>query len=200
MRFVITILILALTTFIAFGQRRTIKGRLVSVEDKTPLPGFSVIEPGTTNGTLTDANGEFTLTVNAHPTIVMFPQCFSSLYVEYKEDEEFKVVVFGANQKGLKYKISKKTAQQLLKSSPTRQLNGLVLYKKSRKPVNNCEVRIKGTHDTAYTGEDGSFTITVPNNKMTELEFRKKGTTLQSIAYDTREDFKKIKLKLSDKN
>ena len=183
---------LAATTIVGYGQQRTIKGRLVSVEDKSPLPGFSVVEPGTANATVTDANGEFTLTVSSHPSIVMFPQCFSQLYVEYKEDENFKEVVL--TQKGQKYRISRKAKQQLLKSSPTRLLYGRVLHKNSRKPVDNCEVRIKGTYDTVYTDDDGGFAITVPNNEMIALEFRK-GAILETIRYKPNEDFKKIKLK-----
>jgi iron complex outermembrane receptor protein len=45
-----------------------------NVTDDTgaPLPGVSVIEKGTVNGTVSDANGKFSLTVNSSESIVVF--------------------------------------------------------------------------------------------------------------------------------
>ena len=56
-------------TFFAFAQQIEVKGK-VTAED-LPLPGASVIEKGTTNGTQTDFDGNFSLLVNTNSTLVI---------------------------------------------------------------------------------------------------------------------------------
>jgi hypothetical protein len=46
-----------------FAQETAIRGKVVD-EDNLPLPGVAVVVDGTTTGTLTNAAGEFTLTIN----------------------------------------------------------------------------------------------------------------------------------------
>jgi len=43
--------------------QKTVTGTVLSSEDNTPLPGASVVEKGTTNGTSTDFDGKFSLNV-----------------------------------------------------------------------------------------------------------------------------------------
>lgn len=43
------------------AQDRTISGHVTSVEDGSPLPGVNVVIKGTTNGTVTDASGDYSL-------------------------------------------------------------------------------------------------------------------------------------------
>jgi TonB-dependent starch-binding outer membrane protein SusC len=63
------ILLLCLTVVSAFvygeaiAQQRTITGRVTSAEDGSPLPGVNVVLKGTTDGTITDAEGNYTLSV-----------------------------------------------------------------------------------------------------------------------------------------
>lgn len=64
----------------AFAQQITVSGQ-VSDSQKEPLIGVSVQEKGTTNGTITDINGHFTLKVAENATLV-----FS--YVGYKTQEK----------------------------------------------------------------------------------------------------------------
>src|SRR5689334_21109488 len=85
LKLITTILTVAFSTLVASGQQRTVKGRLVSVEDHTPVPGWNIIEPGTTNATTTDVNGEFTLTINSNPSVILFAGCFNCLYVAYDD-------------------------------------------------------------------------------------------------------------------
>jgi hypothetical protein len=193
MRLLITILTLTLLPIIVLGQQRTIKGRLVSVYDRTPIPGWNVIEPGTKNGTVTDFKGEFTLTLNSHPTIIWFPQCFTQLYVEYEENVDFKEIVLGTDIKDQIYKDSKKIEQKLARAQPTRNLWGAIIDKKTKNPLDSCEIKLKGTDNIVYSDDKGEFMITVPNNKTIELEI-KKGESSQLVTYDIDVDFKKIKL------
>ncbi|TDN96665.1 SusC/RagA family TonB-linked outer membrane protein [Sunxiuqinia elliptica] len=46
----------------AFAQDVTIKGTVTGAEDGMPIPGVSVVEKGTVNGTITDLQGRYTLT------------------------------------------------------------------------------------------------------------------------------------------
>jgi TonB-linked SusC/RagA family outer membrane protein len=45
----------------AWAQERTVSGKVTSLEDGSPLPGVNVVIKGTTNGTVTDADGNFKL-------------------------------------------------------------------------------------------------------------------------------------------
>ncbi|MBT1704527.1 SusC/RagA family TonB-linked outer membrane protein [Chryseosolibacter indicus] len=45
------------------AQGRTISGRVVAA-DQSALPGVNIVQEGTTNGTVTDANGNYSITVN----------------------------------------------------------------------------------------------------------------------------------------
>ena len=51
-----------------------IKGRVITANDKLPLPGASIIEKGTMNGVVTDFNGEFSISItNKNATLVISP-------------------------------------------------------------------------------------------------------------------------------
>src|ERR1700692_1805924 len=58
---VITVLLLCIAPVLLFGQTKI--GGTVTDENKQPLPGVSVVVKGTANGTVTDVNGRFLLTV-----------------------------------------------------------------------------------------------------------------------------------------
>ena len=53
-----------------FAQTKQISGKVTSAEDGTPIPGVSVVVKGTTNGTTTNFDGEFTLIVPENETLV----------------------------------------------------------------------------------------------------------------------------------
>ncbi len=61
----------ATLTAAPFFQERTISGKVTSSENEI-LPGVSVIIKGTTNGTVTDANGNYTLGVSGAESILVF--------------------------------------------------------------------------------------------------------------------------------
>lgn len=65
----LTVLLLFITT-IAWSQSRTVTGKVNSSEDGNPLPGVSIVEKGTTNGTVSDADGNFSINVGANPVLV----------------------------------------------------------------------------------------------------------------------------------
>ena len=48
-----------------------VKGKVIDVFDKSPLPGVNVVEKGTNNGTVTDVDGNFTLEVDKGSELVI---------------------------------------------------------------------------------------------------------------------------------
>jgi len=70
------------------AQSRTVTGTVTSGDDGTPLPGVSIVEKGTTNGTVTDADGNFSINTKDEATLVF-------TFVGYRGQE---VVVGGQSQ------------------------------------------------------------------------------------------------------
>src|SRR5690606_20120819 len=48
----------------------SVTGRVTSGEDGTGLPGVSIVEKGTTNGTVSDAEGNYSVTVGENAVVV----------------------------------------------------------------------------------------------------------------------------------
>jgi hypothetical protein len=88
------------------AQGRTVRGKVVDVNGES-LIGVNVIEKGTTNGTVTDIDGDYTFSVKENSTIVFSSIGFqtqeiqwngeSTLHVTLHEDSELlaEVVVVG---------------------------------------------------------------------------------------------------------
>lgn len=73
MKIIYTISLLVLTLlipdFAAFGQDGTVSGKVLDA-DGQPLIGANITQKGTTNGVTADANGAFSLRLNAQPKIL----------------------------------------------------------------------------------------------------------------------------------
>jgi len=63
--------LLIATTIDVWCQVR-IRGTVISLNDKLPIPGVSVVEKGTKNGTVTAADGEFNLDVSSISSPIVF--------------------------------------------------------------------------------------------------------------------------------
>ncbi|MDF9796893.1 TonB-linked SusC/RagA family outer membrane protein [Catalinimonas alkaloidigena] len=66
------LIVTLLMTNLLFAQDRKITGTVTSVEDKTPLPGVNVVVKGTSVGTITDIEGNFTLNVSPEAQTLVF--------------------------------------------------------------------------------------------------------------------------------
>jgi len=104
-----------LTGFSSFlFAQQTITGNVVDKEDNSPLIGVSVYEKGTTNGTVSDYNGNYTLSVAGpesvlvysfvgYETIEKLTEGLATINVELRADteslEEVVVVGYGARKK-----------------------------------------------------------------------------------------------------
>ncbi|PIV16103.1 MAG: hypothetical protein COS42_11720, partial [Flavobacteriales bacterium CG03_land_8_20_14_0_80_35_15] len=67
-------LLLSIAIVSTAQSQKTVTGTVFSAEDNQPLPGASVLEKGTTNGTTTDFDGKFNLQVksNAKTLVVSY--------------------------------------------------------------------------------------------------------------------------------
>src|SRR5690242_18593028 len=57
---------------IVLAQERVVTGRVTAAEDGSPLPGVNVVVKGSTNGTVTDANGSYSVSVPSNGTTLVF--------------------------------------------------------------------------------------------------------------------------------
>ncbi|MDX8339550.1 SusC/RagA family TonB-linked outer membrane protein [Draconibacterium sp. IB214405] len=70
-RFLFTILLMSAVTLFATAQKRTINGVVREQSTNDLLPGVTVLEKGTSNGTVTNVDGEFSLSVEQGATLVV---------------------------------------------------------------------------------------------------------------------------------
>jgi TonB-dependent starch-binding outer membrane protein SusC len=66
----IILFVLLLPSSSAWAQERIVTGKVVSKEDGTSLPGVSVVVKGTSNGTVTDADGKYSIGVPIDGSLV----------------------------------------------------------------------------------------------------------------------------------
>lgn len=66
----LTLLCICITFGGVFAQDRTVTGKVTSAEDGSPLPGVNVVIKGSAIGTVTDLNGEYSLSVAPESTLV----------------------------------------------------------------------------------------------------------------------------------
>ncbi|OZV70646.1 TonB-dependent receptor [Winogradskyella aurantia] len=80
---------LFLCSAVTFAQS-TIKGIIIDAEMNSPLPGANVLEKGTTNGVITDFEGNFTLTTKASSgEIVISYVGFATKVLKFNGDTDF---------------------------------------------------------------------------------------------------------------
>lgn len=70
MRFILTLTLLFLTAFSLQAQDVTVSGTVTSLEGNEPLPGVNVQIKGTTTGTITDINGNYSVSVPENGTLI----------------------------------------------------------------------------------------------------------------------------------
>ena len=62
---------LTLVTLVATAQQRTVSGVITSGDDGSTLPGVTILEKGTTNGTITDIDGNYKITVTDEDAVLV---------------------------------------------------------------------------------------------------------------------------------
>ncbi|MBK7373748.1 MAG: TonB-dependent receptor [Saprospiraceae bacterium] len=67
-----TLLMVLFTVQLAVAQKFQLSGTVLSKEDQLPVIGASIVEKGTQNGTITDIDGAFVLSVSSPEAILLF--------------------------------------------------------------------------------------------------------------------------------
>ena len=70
-RGILTLLLFSFAISFAFGQGKTVKGKVTSAAEG-PLPGVNIVLQGTTQGTMTDAGGNYSISVPDAQSVLVF--------------------------------------------------------------------------------------------------------------------------------
>lgn len=150
-----------------YAQNIQVKGTVVSGTDNEPLPGVNVVvKDNTSLGTITDLDGEFSLSVPADAVLTISYIGFvtqeipvngkGSFQIVLKEDtgmlEELVVVGYGAQKKSVvTAAISKVSSDELNLTKPSRvedalkgKVSGVQITQSSGQPNSDSKVRIRG--------------------------------------------------------
>ncbi|HDJ32495.1 MAG TPA: TonB-dependent receptor [Bacteroidetes bacterium] len=149
-----------------FAQTRQVSGTVISAEDNQPIPGVSVYVKGTTVGTITNINGEYTLDVPSNATDLVFsfvgmkslelpitgPVINATLEPDVLGLEEVLVIAYGRirkesltgsasviDSKAIESRSLSSVAQVLTGSAP-----GVVTTSGSGQPGSSPDIRIRG--------------------------------------------------------
>ena len=166
---------LAMMAFIATAQERTVSGVITSGEDGTTLPGVTILEKGTTNGTITDIDGNFKLSVDDDATLVVSFVGFktqeisvgsqSNINITLDSDvstlQEVVVVGYGTQRKSdLTGSIASLDGEALMQSVNTSldqglqgRVAGLQVTQNSGQPGGAVSIRIRGTSSVTGSSE-----------------------------------------------
>ena len=71
-----------LLSFSAFAQQRIVSGKVAAESDGLPLPGVNVIEKGTSNGVVTNMDGDYSITVGPDAVLVFSYLGFATREIE----------------------------------------------------------------------------------------------------------------------
>ncbi|MEM6395134.1 MAG: TonB-dependent receptor [Bacteroidota bacterium] len=91
--FLLSCFVALLTTATAWGQGAQISGR-VSTSDQGPLPGINIIEEGTSNGTITDLDGNFSFRATTDtPVLLVSYLGYESLRIPYTGQQNIDILI-----------------------------------------------------------------------------------------------------------
>jgi TonB-dependent starch-binding outer membrane protein SusC len=62
--------LLVFGTLVSFAQERVVTGKVTSSDDGSGIPGVNILEKGTSNGTVSDSDGNFRISVGSNATLV----------------------------------------------------------------------------------------------------------------------------------
>jgi TonB-linked SusC/RagA family outer membrane protein len=158
-------LLLAFVVQLTFAQEKTITGT-ISDNNGMPLPGATILIKGTTSGTSSDFDGNYSIKANQGATLVIsfigyvkqevVVGASSTINISLKDDstalEEVVVVAYGTQTKqsivGSVGVVSAEVIENQQVTSPLRALQGAVpgvnLITPGGQPGNNPEIRIRG--------------------------------------------------------
>jgi TonB-linked SusC/RagA family outer membrane protein len=136
------VLALVAVSQLAIAQQRTVTGRVVSSEDQSGLPGVNILVKGTTNGTITDADGKYSINVPSANDVLVFSYVGYStqeaqvgsrdgiditLALDAKQLTEIVVTALGVekDKKALGYAVQSVTSESITTARETNVVNQL---------------------------------------------------------------------------
>ena len=172
MRKLYVLLLLSLVTLSVMAQRVRVTGAVVDATN-AELPGVTVMEKGTSNGTVTDLDGNFSLTVASNNSVLVFSfvgfesqeievgtQRSLSITMEESSQtlDDVVVVAFGTQKKEeIVGSVSTvrpselKTPSSNLTTSLAGRMSGVIAYQRSGEPgLDNAEFFIRGVTTFGY--------------------------------------------------
>lgn len=168
-------------SIISFSQTVPFTGKIISSKDQSPLAGVSVMVKGTKNGTITDQNGVFQISLpDKNATLVVSSQGYavqeinvankSSLDISLEESLQKldEVIVTGYGQQkrrdvtGAISSVSSQALREVPVNSPAQALQGRVagLYATTQgyRPGSDVTIRIRGNRSFS-AGNDPLFVV-----------------------------------------
>lgn len=166
MKKLFSVLFLLGITLTVFSQHIQIQGVVVSGQDNELLPGVNVVEKGTTNGAITDLDGQFTLSVPSDAVLTISYIGYKSIDVPVKGQRNLRVVLqedselldevvvigYGVQKKSVvTAAIAKVSAEDLAFTAPVRMDNalkglaaGVTVTSSSGQPGAAAKIRVRG--------------------------------------------------------
>lgn len=181
---------------IAYAQKVEVTGRVISAADQSPLIGATILESGTSNGTVTDADGSYTITVSSDASLEFSYTGFvvqlvalegrTAIDVSMAEStfglDEVVVIGYGTQKKalvtGASVEISSESIQNQNRTSVVEALQGqtpgVQITSTSGQPGSGLNVVIRGLGSTGGNGPlyvvDGVLTGDISYLNPTDIE------------------------------
>ena len=165
---------------VSVQQQRALTG-VVKTADGSGLPGATVYEKGTTNGTITDFDGNFTLNVSQPSAVIVFSfigmttiemnySGQATMDVVLEEEtiglEEVVAVGYGVQRKsdltGASSRLTEENMNKSIALSPVEMMQGRVsgvnIIQNSGEPGTGMTVRVRGSH-SIRSGQEPLYVV-----------------------------------------
>src|SRR5690625_811686 len=153
------------TIYVVKAQEILVTGQVTSQSDGLPIPGVSVLQKGSSHGTVTDAEGKYSISTHQdatlqfsyvgmenHEAVVVSSVLNVALQETFSDLEDVIVVGYGTQKKSVVTgAISSVSAEDLQGSRPSRiedvlkgKVSGVQITQSSGQPGTDSKVRIRG--------------------------------------------------------
>lgn len=164
------LLIVALSIGVSslFAQTKQISGKVTAADDSSPIPGVSVAVKGTTIGTITDTNGDFSLTAPENETLIFSFIGMKTVEVPITTSTNYNVIMevrsIGVEEVVVTAVGIKRNSRSL--TYAVQQVSGdEVEHKVETDVIRALSGRVAGVNITASSGAAGAATnITIRGN------------------------------------
>ena len=210
----IFLLFFLLFSLYGFGQEISVSGTVTSAGDGMPLPGVNVIEKGTSNGVVTNMDGEYSIEVSSEAVLIFSFLGFATqeiqvnnqnqLDIQLSEDLEFLddvvVVGYGTQRKEeITSAVSSVDSDEFVKGNVNDvgqllqgKVAGLSVSQPSGDPTGTSQIRLRGTSTILGGNTDPLILIdgipgdfrTVPPEDIESIDVLKDGSA--AAIYGTR--------------